>query len=377
MVRGYDPAGDRWCTQVVGQRPHVVCILGFTATALLPGISAAGATPQDRQFTAIADAEFLYHGPQLCPHYPLPPLQAGASPVLITKAVVDGQQLPLTLFNAGLHHTPPIPAIDLGGQPAGCVSSGQALSYTIAAQLFQQGLVWGDRLSRSEDYLVVSECVVGGTTTALAVLLGLGWAVSGMVNSSHPTCNHGQKDAIARQGLAQWQARMDPVREAVDPIAVVAAVGDPMQLVAAGMAIAASRPVLLAGGTQMLAVYALAQAIATHHGIPWQRDRIAVGTTRWVVDDPTGNTLGLAKLLQAPLLSTQLSFAQARYAQLRAYEQGYVKEGVGAGGAAIAATLYQGWTQTQLLTAIEQLAARLDDIACVNGGHHPRSDRSA
>jgi hypothetical protein len=49
-----------------------------------------------------------------------------------------------------------------------------------------------------------------------------------------------------------------------DPFKLVAAVGDPMQIAAAGMAIAASRRcgVLLAGGTQMLAVYALAQALA-------------------------------------------------------------------------------------------------------------------
>ena len=51
-----------------------------------------------------------------------------------------------------------------------------------------------------------------------------------------------------------------------DPLAVIAAVGDPMQIAVAGMAIAASqhRPVLLAGGTQMLAVHALMQALRHH-----------------------------------------------------------------------------------------------------------------
>jgi NaMN:DMB phosphoribosyltransferase len=53
-----------------------------------------------------------------------------------------------------------------------------------------------------------------------------------------------------------------------------------------------------------------------------------------------------------------LSFAASRYPQLQAYEQGYVKEGVGAGGCAIAAYLYKGWNSVQLLQAIEGLVER-------------------
>ncbi|WP_239651869.1 hypothetical protein [Neosynechococcus sphagnicola] len=65
--------GQQWLQRYQGQRPHFVCVLGFTATALIPGISAAGATPADRQWTAIADAEFLVNGAQSTPHHPLPP----------------------------------------------------------------------------------------------------------------------------------------------------------------------------------------------------------------------------------------------------------------------------------------------------------------
>jgi uncharacterized protein (TIGR00303 family) len=142
---------------------------------------------------------------------------------------------------------------------------------------------------------------------------------------------------------------------------LVAAVGDPMQIVVAGMAIAASRScgVMLAGGTQMLAVYALLRAIATTYALSWQPEQVVVGTTRWVAEDTTGDTIGLADLIgNVPLLATQLQFTTARYPQLQAYEQGYVKEGVGAGGCAIAASLYQNWNQEQLLQAIEELAER-------------------
>ena len=71
---------QQWLDRYRGKLPVFACVLGFTATCLIPGISAAGKTPEDRQYTAIADAEFLANGVQPQPQYPLPPLIAGASP---------------------------------------------------------------------------------------------------------------------------------------------------------------------------------------------------------------------------------------------------------------------------------------------------------
>lgn len=345
--------GERWLQRFRGQPPLFALLLGFTDTGLIPGISAAGATPADRQLTALADAEFLYHGPDVTPRFSLPPLQAGASPAIISRAVLSQQQIPTWLFDAGLPQSLPVPSVDLGGQPAACLTLGEALPKPVVHHLWQQGLAWGEHLMRSVRcrYLIIGECVVGGTTTALALLLGLGIAAEGRVNSSHPICNHAQKRLVAIAGLNRWQ-----LQRSDDPLDLVAAIGDPMQPVAAGMAMAASRwgGVLLAGGTQMLAVYALMQAIHATYDCPWQPESVSVGTTRWVAEDASGDTGGLATQIGAPLLATQLSFAKSRYWQLRAYEEGFVKEGVGAGGCAIAAHLYKGWQNSQLLTAIEQ-----------------------
>ena len=336
-----------WLKNYRGKRPVFACVLGFTETGLIPNISAAGATPEDRKYTAIADAEFLATG--INTTFPLPPLVAGASPVLISRAVVAAQDLPLFIFDAGLAIAPTIQAIPISGLPAKCLSTGKALPIEIVLQLFVQGLVWGEKLAQAGAYVILSECVVGGTTTALAVLTALGIDAKDKVNSSHPTCNHAQKWEIVQAGLQHLE-------QPATPFEIVAAVGDPMQIAVAGMAIAASRHagVLLAGGTQMLAVYALARAIAAHQNLVWNPDAIIVGTTRWVAEDPTGNTVDLALAVQdVPLLATQLSFAKSKFPQLRAYEQGFVKEGVGAGGGAIAAHLYQNWTQEKLLSAIE------------------------
>ncbi|NEQ33673.1 MAG: TIGR00303 family protein [Leptolyngbya sp. SIO4C5] len=350
-----------WLARYRQQLPLMVCVLGFTETALIPGISAAGATPTDRRYTAIADAEFLYHGPRRYSQHPLPPLIAGASPVFISRAVIAAQNMPLQIINAGLPLPPAIPHLDLQGQSAACLSTGQAMTLAQAQFLFQQGLRWGTQMAVDypNPYVVLSECVVGGTTTALAALLGLGFAAAGKINSSHPVCNHQQKQRLAALGLRQWrQLCLVGDRLPADPLDLIAAVGDPMQIAVAGMSIALSRSkgVLLAGGTQMLAVYALSRAIAQHRHLIWQPQNIVVGTTRWVVEDATGDTIGLARAIGGvPLLAAQIDFANAHYSQLRAYEQGYVKEGVGAGGCAIAAHLAQQWQMPQLLQAVEAL----------------------
>ncbi|MEI6428371.1 MAG: TIGR00303 family protein [Pseudanabaena sp. ELA607] len=382
---------DRHCLRMRGESslnpPLFACVLGFTATGLIEGISAAGATAAARTTTAIADAEFLALGATIS--FPLPPLIAGASPVLISRAAIAELAFPYVIIDAGLPIKPTIPHLTLGNTPAQCLSTGQALSRKVVTDLFWQGYKQGQAWAESDaDYLILSECVVGGTTTALAVLTALGFAAHQKVNSSHPICNHEQKWQLVQQGLnsAGWidsattPQNVDPENPALalinaplDPFAIVAAVGDPMQITVAGMVLGAIHPqaqsstptisgkdILLAGGTQMLAVYALAARLAAVLDLPWLPERIIVGTTRWVAEDPTGNTVALAEILgNVPLVATQLSFADSIYEQLRAYERGFVKEGVGAGGAAIAASLWANWGQTELLNAVEVQMSRV------------------
>lgn len=353
-------SGRRWLDTYRHQRPHVVCVLGFTATALVPGISAAGLTPADRRYTALADGEFLALGVQPSYRYPLPPLVAGASPAVITRAIVAGLDLPVTIFNAGLLEPPSFAAVDLGGQPADCLSTGRAMSLELVEHLWRQGWDWGDRLGRQHPYVILGECVVGGTSTAQAVLAALGYDVVGRVNSSHPQCNHHQKQQLVAQGLGGLTGSEDPAQ-------IVAAVGDPMQVVVAAMALGASRRggVLLAGGTQMLAVYALARAWSQKFDLTYSAPAIAIGTTGWVTDDASADAVGLARQIpEACLLSAQLHFGTSRFPQFQVYDRGYVKEGVGAGACAIAAHLYQGWQNEEILAHTETLwAAYLDSCS--------------
>ena len=344
--------GIKWLEQYIGKTPVFACILGFTETALIEGISTAGATPESRIFTAVADAEFLVNGVQAAPKFTLPPLDVGISPVFITRAVVERFNLPTYVFNAGLRLSPSVAHLDLGGQFAQCVSTGKALPLAMVKHLYHQGLEWGARLARQakSSYIILSECVVGGTTTALAVLTALGISAKDKVNSSHAICNHEQKWSIVQQGLANSSSDLDP-------LSIIAAVGDPMQIVVAAMAIAASSKVgvMLAGGTQMLAVFALIKALQRQYALSIPLENIIVGTTRWVAEDQTGDTITLANLIgNVSLCSTQLNFSRSQYLTLQKYEEGFVKEGVGAGGSAIAAHLL-GLKNQELLTLIEAI----------------------
>jgi NaMN:DMB phosphoribosyltransferase len=87
VVHSQPQLSQTWLDQYRHQRPHFVCVLGFTATCRIPNISAAGLTPADRELTALADGEFLSRGIQPSYRYPLPPLIAGASPAIITNSV--------------------------------------------------------------------------------------------------------------------------------------------------------------------------------------------------------------------------------------------------------------------------------------------------
>jgi len=137
-----------------------------------------------------------------------------------------------------------------------------------------------------------------------------------------------------------------------------------MQPVAAGLVLAAAAqgvPVLLAGGSQMAAVLALALALAPAPLRGALATQVAIGTTAWVANDPSSNLGALLQTLErrwgvTPLgLVADLRFHAPLHPALLDYERGFVKEGVGAGGLALA------W---QLSGRHPQALARACDRAC-------------
>ncbi|HLZ32016.1 MAG TPA: TIGR00303 family protein [Chloroflexota bacterium] len=335
---------ERWR----GFRPSFWCVLAHTDTCLVPGLSAAGASEELRPLTPAADAEVVNLGaPRCLPRLPSNPLGA-AGPAGITRAALAMAGVDAMFVGAGLRVWPATECRRISCEPGGNIERGCAVRG--AAELFELGQQLGRECR--ERYLVLGESVPGGTTTALALLLALGYAAEGRVSGSQAGNGHALKIRVARSALnaTGWA----PGDGRADPLTAVCNVGDPMQPLAAGVVLGATQAgcdVLLAGGSQMLAVAALLQALRGSQAL----ERVAIGTTRWVVEDPAADVPGLAAEISGHLavLAANLDFSASRHDALRAYEGFLVKEGVGAGGASIAALLHTGQPIEQLEAAID------------------------
>jgi uncharacterized protein (TIGR00303 family) len=260
-----------------------------------------------------------------------------------------------------------LPALESAG-PARCLSTGRALDPARVKALLQRGRAGGERWNPAEP-LLLAECVPGGTTTALAVLQGLGVEAAGLVSGSLRQPAHGLKAALVRRGLAAAAVGglVAGVGAEPSPTAVLAAVGDPMQALAAGLVAAAAArgtPVLLAGGSQMAAVLALALALAEPEGRQALVSQVGLATTAWVAEEPGSDLalllerIGAQWQVQPRLEVAALRFHGCSSAALRDYERGYVKEGVGAGGLALLWEL-AGLPPAALAAACDQ-ACRLE-----------------
>lgn len=330
--------------------PDLLLLLSSTLTAEVEGISAAGATSESRRYTAIADAELLLYGPSHRPRWPLPPLPAGVSPALISWVAAEAVKIQPWVGSIGLSKTPPFAHLrfekpELG--PAACISSGHAMTPQRVLQLLHQGQRFGERLRHP---LVLAECVPGGTTTALAVLCGLGVPAHDLISGSaiHPPM--ALKRDLVRQGLQSAQLSATPSAQEL-----LAAVGDPFQAFATGLLIGSLKsrqPLLLAGGSQMAAVLALALNMVSTKQRRLLSKQVLIGTTAWLAGEvltPSGSKRASLVELLALLenhfdvsicaLASGLRFQGSRHLALRDYELGHVKEGVGAGGLALLAQL--------------------------------------
>ena len=195
---------ERWPARVQAALRHgqaqLLLVLAGTQTAAVPGISAAGATPDSRRFTAAADAELLWGGPDGARPHALPPLPAGVSPALISWVAQQRLQLPQLVVDAGAAVAPAVPHLQLGLPPAACLSSGAAMAPAVVERLLQRGrqLGCGFRRRHPQGVLVLAECVPGGTSTAEALLRGLGVDAAGVVSGSLRQPPHSLRGALVQ-----------------------------------------------------------------------------------------------------------------------------------------------------------------------------------
>jgi len=342
--------GEELVEQLVEKNPLFVCVIGTTETAKIPGLSAAGRNPELTDYTPPADVELLLRGMCKCIQgVPVTP-EGIPTPALITRSALKLASIPMLIVSGGLRIRPHVPFIDLGGSPGGDIRTGRAVANV--EEVMERARIAGENFAKVADYLVIGESIPGGTTTALGTLLAMGVDAKGKVSSSMPHNPHDLKIKVVEDGLKASGIEFGALSDI--PARAISCIGDPVIPAFAGLVLGAADrvPVLIAGGTQMGAVLVVLKALK-----PALLENLAVGTTRWILADGTSDLKGiLAQIADIPILAADLDFTSSKFNGLRAYEAGVVKEGVGAGGAAIAAMLKSKGSVTKrtLLKEVER-----------------------
>ncbi len=345
---------------------HYLVIAG-TDTSQIQGISAAGVNSKARKKTALADAEFLLFGAIKNHKYKLPFLTAGVTPALISfvcSRLIGSTPIVVPI---GIEEKPYFYHLSVEDHligPARCLTTGNSMNKERVFSLYTKGLEIG---KSSQKPLFISECVPGGTTTAEAVMEAFGLNVNKLIGSSFIDAPRNLKKKVIKTGILNSNLNKN-----FDSIDVLSSLGDPFQAFTMGLLIGArlaKQSVLLSGGSQMLAIVLLALEFIDSNSKQEFIDFVFIATTGWLVkDNLLSDLLNLiTKKHNVNLLglASPLNFKSSIYKELRDYEIGYVKEGVGAGGMSILAFL-KGFSNKEIVSECQKNLVKMRDFGQIS-----------
>ncbi len=333
------------------ERPLFICVLSNTETAYIEGLSSAGISAKLTDYTPAGDAEVLETGNIISvPVLPMTPPYNTPTPALTTRAVLSLTGVPHLFVRSGMKFDPEVPMVDLEVDAGADIRNKIAVSD--AQSIFERARGVGRNVREMSDFIVIGESIPAGTTTAQAVLKVLGY--NGKVSSSFSSNPVALKERVVKEAMESSNITSGSLRE--DPLAAIKFVGDPMMPAVAGLVAGiGDKRVILAGGTQMAAVF----AVIKHLGI--DTSNISIVTTCYVTNDKTANFGELVQELGAEMLAVDPGFGGSCMMGLQQYEKGYVKEGVGAGGAVYLAQL-MGVSVDQVREEVENICTRLASL---------------
>ncbi|NJE61283.1 nicotinate mononucleotide-dependent phosphoribosyltransferase CobT [Thermococcus sp. 21S7] len=325
-------------------------VLGNTEISTVPGISVAGATPELTKLTPVADAEYLFHEkPLTIDVIPVTP-EGHPTPAIITKAAKELAGFPVLAVRGGTYLAPLVPHVHISDAVGRDFRKGPALPEF--GEIIKRAKLFGEELNKTPvEELVIGESTPGGTTTAQAVLWALGY--DARTSSASPDNPQSLKEKVLAEAFERAGVGKGGLRN--NPLEALRQFGDPMMATVIGLSLGFRRKIVLAGGTQMLAVSALIKALGE------SLDRFMIATTRWVVNDRSATFLETAKEIGIVTYAADLDFSKSEFKGLRDYENGYVKEGVGAGGATWLA-VKAGFSPEDVSENVEELYGRLMEM---------------
>ena len=328
----------------------MLVVLGNTEVSTIPGISVAGATPELTKLTPPADAEYLFHEkPKIIDVIPVTP-EGHPTPAIITKAAKELADFPVIIVRGGTYLAPLVPHVHISDVVGRDFRREKALPE--AREIIERARLFGEQLNKlGLKEVVIGESTPGGTTTAQAILWALGYEAK--TSSASPDNPQNLKAQVIEEGFKR--AGINKGDLANEPLSALEEFGDPMTATVIGISQGFKGEVVLAGGTQMLSISALLKALGEDLG------RFMIATTKWVANDESSTFKETAKEIGIAYYYAELDFSRSRFKGLQDYERGYVKEGVGAGGAVWLA-MKKGFTVEDVAKKVDELYERLMEL---------------
>jgi uncharacterized protein (TIGR00303 family) len=320
-----------------------ILFIGATELSEIPGLSAAGADTDVLPYTAPADADMLFYDrPKVMSSPPIDPF-GHPSPAVVTRAAIIEGRFPVMAVNVGSSVEPKSPFVHFSSVPSKDPRFGPAVEDSDRIERLSAALA--RKHSAGKSRMVIAESVPGGTTTALLLLRALGY--SGTVSSAGPDNPLSLKESIWEAASRRLNIGVGGLRG--EGLAAAAEVGDAMQIAVASFVAALPEEVevVLAGGCQMMAVAALIRDMGISRPM-------LVATTKYVANDRTSCFFDYGKQIGVDTYAAPLDFSKSRFKGLAEYEKGFIKEGVGMGGAV--------WYALKNGATIEMITSRAEDI---------------
>jgi uncharacterized protein (TIGR00303 family) len=336
--------GETILERLKGKNAQFILSAGYTKTSEIEGITVAG-LPGYISYTPALDMEVLYYGyPKSMPNIATMP-DGPPSPVIIASAVKQLIGLPLSFVDTGLTVKPKAPHTVIDSKPAESILNGASID---AKHLFEEGKRYAKEIVGTRELFILSECVPGGTTTAYAVTKALGYACENSFSSSNfEQKTYSLKEDIVNSALKSYEGDNDL-------FSIISHFGDTMQAFVSGMAVELSKSalVVLGGGTQMAAVLGILNKLEENVNF----ENITLMTTSWIVNDTKSDIRNLLNKINPKFnaLYSEFSFEKSAFKNLRLYDEGYVKEGIGA-GSVIGYAYLKGKTNKEIQVMVDKL----------------------
>ena len=338
-----------FCESLRGKRASFLLTLSNTGTANIRGITQAG-IPGKIYLTPTLDSEFVCTGEVRSLENIAETPKGVPTPALITRAVhLLNPYSNIEILDLGLEVKPQIEYFkvhDFSISPSKSIALDAGID---AMELFQKGLSFGQNYECNDEYLILSESVPSGTTTASATAQALGYDCKNLFSSSFKDVPNNTREITIENALKN-------IKSDDDLFKILGRVSDNMLIFNAGLVLGLNNKIklVLAGGTQMACVLLIVNTILKTMGGKLDTSNLSLCTTKWVYEDKNSDIKALLELLDFSINAyySDFDFSTSSHPALKLYDEGEAKEGVGAGAALVYASL-NGITKDSIINQIE------------------------